>query len=121
MGEESRQRFGIGIAAAIACTGLAPVQAMDGVIREQSQAAQVFHDVGLITRIDAAGGMLTIDAGAIPGFMEAMEMQYRLASPRLASGLKVGDRIDFDVDGRDYTVLRVRKIAGSPSGTSSKP
>ena len=42
---------------------------------------------------DPAQGEVTLDAEAIPGFMEAMTMPYKLRTPNIVSELHPGDRI----------------------------
>lgn len=56
---------------------------------------KTFHLRGRIVAVDAAGGSVTVAHGAIPGFMEAMTMSYRLAEPAqgVLSELHVGDVI----------------------------
>jgi Cu/Ag efflux protein CusF len=75
----------------------------------QAEAAKIFHGVGKITAIDAASGAVTIDHGAIPGLMEAMEMPYQAKPAKLLEGLKPGDKVDFAVDGKSLTIVEVRK------------
>ena len=48
---------------------------------------------GKIVAVDEAAGELTINHQAIPGFMEAMTMPYRLADPNTISEMHVGDVI----------------------------
>lgn len=48
---------------------------------------------GKIVSVDAAKGMVTLDHEAIPGFMDAMTMPYKLKDPTVASELHPGDRI----------------------------
>jgi len=48
---------------------------------------------GKIVRVDAATGMIVLDHEAIPGFMDAMTMPYKLKDPGVASELHPGDRI----------------------------
>ena len=48
---------------------------------------------GIVVSSDPANGEVTIDSQAIPGFMEAMVMPYKLAQPNIASELHPGDRI----------------------------
>lgn len=77
----------------------------------QAEAAKIFHGVGTITGIDVASGALTINHGAIPGLMEAMEMPYEAKPAKLLEGLKIGDKVDFAVDGKTLTILEVSKHA----------
>src|SRR3984885_368905 len=48
---------------------------------------------GIVVSSDAAKGVVTIDAEAIPGFMGAMIMPYKLAQPGVATELHPGDHI----------------------------
>jgi protein SCO1/2 len=58
---------------------------------------KTFHLRGKIVSEDAAAGSVTVNAGAIPGFMEAMTMPYKLVQPNILSELHVGDLITADV------------------------
>ena len=48
---------------------------------------------GKIVSVDAAKGMIMLDHEAIPGFMDAMTMPYKLKDATVASELHPGDRI----------------------------
>ena len=48
---------------------------------------------GKIVSVDAAKGMVMLDHEAIPGFMDAMTMPYKLKDASVASELHPGDRI----------------------------
>jgi protein SCO1/2 len=48
---------------------------------------------GRIVSVDAAKGMVMLDHEAIPGFMDAMTMPYKLKDASVASELHPGDRI----------------------------
>ena len=54
---------------------------------------KTFHLRGRIVAVDAAGGDITVAHQAIPGFMEAMTMSYKLVEPNTISELHVGDLI----------------------------
>jgi protein SCO1/2 len=58
---------------------------------------KTFHLRGKIVSEDAASGSVTVDAGAIPGLMEAMTMPYKLVQPNIMSELHPGDLITADV------------------------
>jgi protein SCO1 len=53
---------------------------------------------GKVVSTDAATGEVTLDAPAIPGFMDAMIMPYKLAQPDVLSELHPGDRITAQLD-----------------------
>jgi len=48
---------------------------------------------GKVVSTDPAHGEVTVDAAAIPGFMEAMTMPYKLRTPNILSELHPGDQI----------------------------
>jgi protein SCO1/2 len=48
---------------------------------------------GIVVSSDAKTGAVTLDADAIPGYMEAMTMPYTLAQPNIAAELHPGDTI----------------------------
>jgi protein SCO1/2 len=57
---------------------------------------KTYHLRGKIVAVHAAGNV-TVDAGAIPGLMEAMTMDYKLVDPSIASELHPGDVITAKV------------------------
>ncbi|MGA3372906.1 MAG: SCO family protein [Terracidiphilus sp.] len=58
---------------------------------------KVYHLRGKVVSTDAAKGEVTLDHEAIPGFMEAMTMPYKLKDPGILSDLHPGDMITADV------------------------
>jgi Cu/Ag efflux protein CusF len=77
---------------------------------QESAASGVFHGVGIVKAVDSAKGWLTLDHEAIDGFMGAMQMMYRVEPPRLTVGLRVGDRIAFDIDAGRYAIVGVNVL-----------
>jgi protein SCO1 len=59
----------------------------------QATAEQIYQLKGIVVASDAAKGEVAIDGQAIPGFMGAMIMPYKLAQPGIASELHAGDHI----------------------------
>lgn len=70
--------------------------------------SKVFKIRGKIVATDAAAGKVTLDHEAVPGFMDAMIMPYKLADPSIMSELHPGDRITADV--------MVDQISPDPAG-----
>lgn len=67
---------------------------------------------GTITAIDAAKGTITLDHGAMSGLgWPAMTMGFSV-KPEMLSGIKVGDRVDFEIDwdGKVGTVTKIAKV-----------
>jgi protein SCO1/2 len=62
-----------------------------------SQNFKVYHLRGKVVSTDPAKGEVTLDHEAIPGFMEAMTMPYKLKDPSILSELHPGDVITADV------------------------
>ena len=52
---------------------------------------KTFHLRGKIVATDAAAGRLTVAHGAIPGFMDAMTMSYKMVEPNTISEIHAGD------------------------------
>ena len=69
---------------------------------------------GIIVSIDPTGHSVTLNHEAVPGFMEAMTMSYKLEDPSAASELHPGDKITatlaVDHDSVGPTNLRLRNI-----------
>lgn len=71
-----------------------------------------FHIRGKVISTDASH--VTLDGEAVPGFMDAMTMPYKLKDPITATELHPGDRITAtilaDKDGDDFTNVRLDDI-----------
>lgn len=67
---------------------------------------------GLVRKIDAANGKITLRHGPIPALgMGAMTMNYRVRDKALLDGLKPGDTVEFSaqqIDGA-YTVTSLKR------------
>lgn len=78
-----------------------------------STAAQATFPVrGKVVSTDASS--VTLDAEAVPGFMDAMTMPYKLKDPIVATELHPGDRITAtilaDKDGSDFANVRLDNV-----------
>jgi protein SCO1 len=58
---------------------------------------KVYKLRGKVVSSDLSRGEVTLDHQAIPGFMEAMTMPYKLKDPNIASELHPGDMLTADV------------------------
>jgi protein SCO1 len=63
-----------------------------------NSAYKVYKLRGKIVSTNPATGEITVDSEAIPGFMDAMVMPYKLKDPTIISDLHPGDVITADVD-----------------------
>jgi Cu/Ag efflux protein CusF len=77
---------------------------------QQSDPNRIFSGKGIVTAIEPAG-TLTISHEAIEGLMAAMEMTFSVKPPALAKGVRPGDKIEFSVDGKTFTVVGL-KVTG---------
>jgi Cu(I)/Ag(I) efflux system protein CusF len=97
-------RVARGLAAAAACAAL--------LLPVLSPQAQEAITKGEVTKVDRAGGRVTIKHGEIKSLeMPPMTMVYQVKDARLLEGVAVGDHVRFTaerVDGR-YTVTMLRK------------
>lgn len=59
--------------------------------------ARVYKLRGKVVATDTAKGEVMLDHGAIPGYMDAMTMPYKLKSPNIASELHPGDVLTADL------------------------
>jgi len=64
---------------------------------QQESAPTRYPLTGRIVSIDKAKEQVDIDAGDIPGFMSAMEMNYSVKNPSLLDPLSPEDQIKADV------------------------
>ena len=62
-----------------------------------SVVSKTFKIRGKIVATDFAASQVTLDHEAVPGFMSAMIMPYKLADPSIMSELHPGDKITADV------------------------
>jgi len=81
--------------------------------------AKRFHLTGKIVAVDAAKNSLTIDHQAIPGFMDAMTMEYTVNSAQPVTGLGVGDEITADVVVPDIGNAYIENIMVTKKGSAA--
>jgi Cu/Ag efflux protein CusF len=76
---------------------------------QQSEPSKVFRAVGIVTAIEPAGS-LTINHEPIEGLMPAMEMAFPVNPRALTNGMRPGDRIEFSVEGKTYTIVALKVV-----------
>ena len=69
------------------------ILALAGCRREVATNERSYQLKGVVASSDAAKGEVSIDGEAIPGFMGAMTMPYKLAQPGIATELHPGDHL----------------------------
>jgi Cu(I)/Ag(I) efflux system periplasmic protein CusF len=63
-----------------------------------SAETQTYKSVGVVKSIDADAGRITVDHEEIPGYMGAMEMTEAVRDAKMLETVKVGDKIEFDLE-----------------------
>lgn len=92
--------------AAFACTqNEAPNQS----ISTKTAEKQLYKSVGVIKKIDAESGKLTIDHEDIPGYMTAMEMNEAVSDKKMLEAIKIGDKVEFEIE-RTGSALLITKL-----------
>jgi Cu/Ag efflux protein CusF len=76
---------------------------------QQSESRKVFRGAGVVTAIEPAGS-LTINHEPIEGLMPAMEMTFSVNPRALTKGVRPGDRIEFSVEGKTYTIVALKVV-----------
>jgi protein SCO1 len=74
-----------------------------------------------VVSTDAAHGEVTLDAAAIPGYMEAMTMPYKLRTPNILSELHPGDQITATLFVTDSNALLDQIVIGAQGQPDYKP
>jgi len=82
---------------------------LSGLIVAQAEVPKLFRGAGKIVAVDAPSGFVTISHEAIPGLMDAMTMQFEAKPAKLLEGYKGGDRVEFELDGKTYSLLAIGK------------
>lgn len=80
--------------------------------RPAAQGEHHYQLTGKVVALNAKNDTATIDAAAIPNFMEAMTMEYPIKSKADFSALHVGDEIKATVNVRDdggYNLSDIQK------------
>ena len=81
---------------------------------ESTQKLRHFPLTGKITALDRKNQTATVNGSAIPGWMEAMTMEYPIESKTEFNDLQVGDKIEATVDVRaegEYGLSDIHKQA----------
>lgn len=85
---------------------------------------KVYHLRGKVVSTNSTTGEVTLDHEAIPGFMEAMTMPYKLKDPSILSELHPGDVVTADVlvsQGADADVLLDHIVVVAQGKADYKP
>ena len=66
---------------------------------------QTYKSVGVVKNMDADAGKITVDHEEIPGYMAAMEMTEAVSDAKMLENVKIGDRIEFELQRTGSTLL----------------
>ena len=70
-----------------------------GILALTAAPAQSQEVTGMVNKVDADAGKITIDHGPIKKLdMDKMTMVFRVADPAMLKQVKAGDRVRFDAD-----------------------
>jgi len=72
----------------------------------QSKKPYTFH--GKVEAVKESSQSLTINGESVPGWMEAMTMDYKVDDPAILKKVKVGDQITATVYAGDYSLHKVQ-------------
>jgi Cu/Ag efflux protein CusF len=84
--------------------------AISPALAEEAEASGTFRGVGVVKAVDPRTGALTVAHDEIKGFMAAMIMMYRVDPASLSAGLRPGDKIEFAIDAKSYTIRDIKLI-----------
>ena len=79
-------------------------------VQAQEPSNGLFRGVGVVTAINPATGSLTINHQEIEGLMPAMEMLFHVDPRTLSDRVKPGDKVEFRVEGKTYTIRDIKVI-----------
>lgn len=88
--------------------------AMSGIMAEMPMAGAMKHGMaaGKVVSVNAETGAISIEHGPMTGLnWPAMTMGFT-AKPEQLAGIKVGDRVDFEIDwdGKTGTITKIKII-----------
>lgn len=90
-----------------ACTNQEPLKPVS-----PNAELHYYKSKGVIKKIDMEKGKITIDHEDIKGYMSAMEMTEPVKDKAMLETVKVGDKIDFEIEriGANITFTKLMKI-----------
>jgi Cu/Ag efflux protein CusF len=75
-----------------------------------SGSQQAIVGEGKVVAVVPSSSQIVVDHKAIPGFMDAMTMGYRIESPSLLEGVKAGDTVRFTIDPQQKAIVKIEKM-----------
>jgi Cu/Ag efflux protein CusF len=65
---------------------------------------------GKVIAVVPSSSQIVVDHKAIPGFMDAMTMGYKVEPASLLEGVKAGDAVRFIIDTQQKAVVKIEKM-----------
>lgn len=89
-----------------ACTNQEPLKPVS-----PNAELHYYQSKGVVKKIDAENGKLTVDHEDIPGYMPPMEMTEPVKDKAMLETIKVGDKVDFEIEriGSNITYTKLTK------------
>jgi Cu/Ag efflux protein CusF len=107
-------RIAAGPAADASLKPVASMTGMPAMAAGAGVAPALVHGTAAVVSVQSGKRQIVVDGDAIPGYMAAMTMVYRVVSPELLNGLKPRDRISLTVDVSNNTVVAIKLLRSSP-------
>ena len=84
----------------------------DSKVSPKKSDQQIYKSVGVIKKVDAEKGEITIDHEDIPGYMSAMQMTEPVADKNMLDSIKADDKVEFEIErtGADVIFIKLNKI-----------
>ena len=76
----------------------------------QQPSRQTVVGEGKVVAVVPSSSQIVVDHKAIPGFMDAMTMGYRVEPPALLEGVQAGDAIRFTIDPQQKAIVNMEKM-----------
>ena len=73
---------------------------------------QTYKSIGVVKKVDADAGKITVDHEEIPGYMAAMEMTEAVSDAKMLETVKTGDKVEFELrrTGSNLLITKLTKI-----------
>jgi Cu/Ag efflux protein CusF/uncharacterized cupredoxin-like copper-binding protein len=107
-------RIAAGPAADASLKPVASMTGMPAMAAGAGVAPALVHGTAAVVSVQSGKRQIVVDGDAIPGYMAAMTMVYRVVSPELLNGLKPRDRISLTVDVSNNTVVAIKLLRSGP-------
>lgn len=93
-----------------------------GCSTEKTSTGRDYDIVGRVTELAPDKSKIKIDHQAIPGYMQAMEMTFKVAGPEAVKDIQVGDDVKgkLRVDGEATIIALAKAVTASKSPDSRK-